>query len=327
MPSEESIAEAFIRDTLDWANARRDADGGLNPGVLGTAISVSELLRKYWPLSQSVVDTGSQIRGQGGPAVGRILARYGERRKFLSEGGRTSRKSRPYGIELGSILTKRGNALGYSDFSVEAKNRIVDNLQRALTELTQNEFFNRQRLTPEVIDPNYPITETVSSIMNAAIARRGTVAGAVAQHLVGAVLQHLYPYDSVGQDSYTTADVQTARAGDFAVGSSAFHVTMAPAQALFDKCRKNLSDGYRPIVLVPDRLVAAAIQIADISGVKDRVAVLSIESFVALNIEQLGHFDIALIRPELRNTLRTYNDRIMAIEADLSLMIEIPERL
>lgn len=327
MPDRESISEAFIRATSQWAEERRKPDGSLDPGILGTGLSVAELLRRYWPLDVRAVDTGSQVRGQGGPAVARILARYGETRKFLAEGGRTSRTSRPSGVVLGQVLTDVGTALGFPDLTVEDKVIVVDELQGWLTNLTRTEFYDRQRIEADLIDPTKPAKVAISAIMAAAVARGGTAAGAVAQHLVGAKLELRFPDDAIGRDSYTTADVQTSRAGDFQVGDTAFHVTMSPGQPLLEKCKRNVADGYRPVVIVPERFVATATGLAEVVGVPDRVEVLSVESFVGLNVEEMAGFHSHRVRSGLRALLEKYNERVEAVEANLSLLIEIPERL
>lgn len=77
----------------------------------------------------------------------------------------------------------------------------------------------------------------------------------VALHLVGATLQRRFPALDISHQSYST-EMQEGRPGDFRVGDTVFHVTVAPMSAVYDKCKKNLERGLKPYLLVPDRLVA-----------------------------------------------------------------------
>jgi hypothetical protein len=57
------------------------------------------------------------------------------------------------------------------------------------------------------------------------------------------------------------------------------------------------------------------------------IAVESIETFVAQNIEDLALFSLAQVACGLRRLLETYNARVDAVEADKSMMVEIPRNL
>ena len=59
----------------------------------------------------------------------------------------------------------------------------------------------------------------------------------------------------------------------------------------------------------------------------DRIAVESIESFIANNIEELSQFAKDELKSGFRRLLETYNQRVDAIELDKSLLIEIPASL
>lgn len=80
---------------------------------------------------------------------------------------------------------------------------------------------------------------------------------------MGAKLSLRFPELVITNDSYTTADQQTARPRDFKVGDTAFHITLSPTESLWsNRCRANLQHGFRVHVLVPDRLVDAARNLA-----------------------------------------------------------------
>ena len=110
---------------------------------------------------------------------------------------------------------------------------------------------------------------------------------AVALHLVGATLQSQFPDFEVENHSYSTADDQLGRPGDFYVGDTVFHVTVNPAPGLYEKCKRNLEDGYRVYVLVPDALLVGARQNAELVA-PGRIFTQSVESFVAQNVEELS---------------------------------------
>ena len=122
------------------------------------------------------------------------------------------------------------------------------------------------------------------------IARETGKVGPVAQHLVGAKLQLRFPTETISNESYSTADDQLGRPGDFFVGSTVFHVTVAPMPPVFDKCIKNLEDGYRVYLLVPERELSGARYNAE-NKAPGKIAVESIESFVGQNIEELSFFN------------------------------------
>lgn len=328
MPTVDSVANSLRRVTEDWIDSRRNSDRTVNPGILATAVAVTSHLRNSFPLTEEVVATKSQIRGQSGSGVGQVLSRFGENRKFLAEAGRTSRGSRDAGIALAKELSDAGTAAGYAELDDNAREGAVDILQGWLVVRLGEEFFDQQRIEADLIDPSRPARSAVEAVLSAAISRGGNAAGAVAQHLVGAKLSLRFPGEDVGRDSYTTADKQTARAGDFQIGDAAFHVTMSPSEKLLrDRCVQNIQDGFRPVVLVPEAKIAAAIQLSVIAGIDGRVDVIGLESFVGLNVEEMAGFSSGGVRRGLRLLLETYNHRITEIESNLSLQVQIPSNL
>jgi hypothetical protein len=168
----------------------------------------------------------------------------------------------------------------------------------------------------------------VAGIIAAGRERGGNAAGAIAQHLVGAKLQMRFPGEQINIESYTTADRQTGRAGDYQVGDTAIHVTTAPSYKLFkERCTDNLRNGYRPRVLVPqDGLTSARVYARD-AGIANQVAIQSIEDFVGTNVEEMAAFQQSEVRIGLKRLLQVYNARIEKGERDNSLQVEIPDNL
>ncbi|MSQ94324.1 MAG: DUF4928 domain-containing protein, partial [Gemmataceae bacterium] len=58
-----------------------------------------------------------------------------------------------------------------------------------------------------------------------------------------------------------------------------------------------------------------------------RIAVESIESFVATNIDELAEFDGTKLVSGFRRLLERYNERANAAELDKSILIEMPRNL
>ena len=77
---------------------------------------------------------------------------------------------------------------------------------------------------------------------------------------------------------------------------------------------------------MPDNCVVGARQNAH-TAAPDRIAVESIESFVANNIEELSQFAKDDLKSGFRRLLEKYNERVNSIELDKSLLIEIPPTL
>jgi hypothetical protein len=150
--------------------------------------------------------------------------------------------------------------------------------------------------------------------------------GPVAQYLIGAKLQLRFPDKQIENKSYSTADAQQNRPGDFFVGTTAFHVTIAPMPAVFEKCQRNSENGLRPFLLVPESLLQAARQNAGLKPLVP-IEVESIESFVAQNIFELSEFSSDLLPAQFRGLLKVYNERVNAVEIDKSMLIQIPANL
>jgi len=159
------------------------------------------------------------------------------------------------------------------------------------------------------------------------VASEGGKAGPVAQHLIGAKLQLRFPSLAVENRSFSAADQQVGHPGDFIVGSTAFHVTVAPMPGVDEeRCREIIDRGLRVYLLVPEQKLVGARQNVE-AVASGRIAVESIESFVSQNIEELSEFSHAQLAPQVRQLLETYNRRVDESEADKSLMIEIPPNL
>jgi len=318
MAMKEKALDAF----KDWYGnlSVHKSSGGPAKGTIAAALVVLERLRTDCELSLEAhrARGGSQIKGAGGAALKKILNRFGEQRPFAKEGGRTNRGG-PGDIQK-MLDALKGVRLDKSLLSERLE--ILDDLQRFLVNRII-EFHSRERIKL-VYDPSKTTWQTIQELLLAA--RMTGKEGPVAQYLVGAKLKLRFPDLAIGNESYSTADDQLGRPGDFSIGDTAFHVTVAPMSALFEKCAQNIKEGYRVFLLVPDRTLNGARQNAELA-LPGQMTVESIESFVSTNVEELSVFSRREVVSGLRRLLETYNDRVLKCETDKSMLIEIPKNI
>jgi hypothetical protein len=323
----ENAAEELLKDLSKWYEAQRNSNGNVHSNVMCAGLYMTEFLAMHFPLEKNDFSTKSQVKSASGSQAQKLLAQHGEERKFTSEGGRTSRATLDHAISLARLFNDRGTKLGLGDLDQSERVAVAAYLQRWFVDRVREDYFGRRRIEAD-INPDSPVRTAVAALIEAGRLRGGNTAGAVAQHLVGAKLKIRFPQADVNIESYTTADAQTGRAGDYQIGHTAIHVTMSPSEKLFsERCADNLRHGYRPRVLVPDNRVAAASQLAANCELAERVAIQSIEDFVGTNIEEIGGFSRDGVRECLRELLVEYNSRIEQGESDKSLKIEIPQNL
>jgi hypothetical protein len=296
------------------------ASGGPAKGTIAAALVVLERLREDYRLKieAHTAQGGAQISGASGQAVKKILARFGETRPFAKEGGRTNRGG-PGDIKKMFNALKEANL---EKLATERRNEILNEMQLFLVGKVV-EFHNRERIKM-VYDPSKSTWQNIQGLLSAA--RETGKEGPVAQHLVGAKLQLRFPEIVVGNESYSTADDQLGRPGDFYIGDTAFHVTVAPMIGVYEKCKHNLENGYRVYLLVPERALTGARQNVELM-VPGRIAVESIESFVGQNIEELSYFMRDKLKNGFRRLLESYNQRVDKSETDKSMLVEIPRNL
>ena len=182
------------------------------------------------------------------------------------------------------------------------------------------EKFNAEKLSFDY-GKDIASREVVRMILEAAGIRQK--ADDVAEYLVGAKLALRFPCYDIRNSAASAADDQTAEYGDFQMNDCVFHVTVAPNSGHYDKCERNLANGLRVFLLVPDDLLAGTRQNTELT-MAGRVSVESIESFVSQNIEELSDFDGKKVPQSMRQLLEKYNERLAEVETDLSLQVEIP---
>lgn len=316
----QSAFEGFID------NARKEA-----PKLFRNRLAAMLLLTRkaldVFPLAESdcITKGGGQVSGLSGSAIQKILKDHGIERVLSAEGGRTSRGTVNFAREYIRFLNKLAKG-ALKDAGDAVRRESFHAIEARLVELVR-EHLRAQRLAVQ-IGPELSTTAMVSSVLDAAKARQSeapgsTTLGAVAQHLVGAKLALRFPDIDVANHPYTAADEQTARSGDFQVGDSVFHVTVAPTEAVLKKCAANIGANLRPVLVVPSRILPAAAAHAENLGLEGRLDIYDLERFVSANLAEIAGFSSTEVRKAFERLIKMYNDRLQKVETDHSLMIKL----
>ena len=305
-----------------WYDAHRPAPGReAERYVVCAGLAVTERLKERFPLQRAdYVTQKNQVRTSGRFVQGLIEARLGSSPLYASEGGRTTRGTVP----AAEALAARFNALpALTALTAAERDALATALQDWLIEKARD-YYNRQHLGLD-IDLRLAAPEIVGAVLDEA--QRRNSAGAVAQHLVGAKVALRFPDLTIENHAATTADQQLSRPGDFAINDTVFHVTVAPGERVIQRCEENLRGGYRPRLPVRGSRLAAARQLAELRDLHTRIGIGAIEDFVAQNIEEMGVFGQEAIARGFRHLFERYNERVRAVETDLSILIDIPDNL
>jgi len=306
------MADALQAELAEFAKAK----GFAGKGPLCVALVVTQHARKGLPLDPKKLLTGKegQVLGLGKGAVQAILGRHGITRVLAAEGGRTSR---------GSI----GNMQAYVGFL----NELAANGKPDLDAIENfwiarvHDFFAAKPFRIK-LDASRSLRTLVRDVLTEAEQRQKTTpgthyAGSVLQHLVGAKLDCALGKGTFYHNSYSTSDAQSGRAGDFLIGDVAIHVTTSPGEGVVERCRENLNDSLRPVLVTTRRGVTVAEALADNAGIGERVDVFEVEQFVALNLYEIGKFAADGRRVAVTDLVTRYNEIVEEIETDPSLKI------
>ncbi len=287
-------------------------------GPLCVALVITQHARKMGlPLDPDklLTDGGGQVLGLGKGAVQAVLNRHGVTRVLAAEGGRTSRGSIGNMREYVAFLNSLADA-GPVDLDA------VESFWIARV----HEFFSAKPFKIR-LDASRSLRTLVRDVIAQAEDRQRNTpgmqyAGAVLQHLVGAKLDCALGAGNFEHNSFSTSDAQTGRSGDFFIGDVAVHVTTSPGEAVIERCRDNINDGHRPIMVTTARGLAAAEVLAENAGLGERIDIFEVEQFVALNLYELGKFAAEGRRVAVGDVVTRYNEIVEEVETDPSLKIE-----
>lgn len=92
---------------------------------------------------------------------------------------------------------------------------------------------------------------------------------------------------------------------------------------MIGKCRNNLNDGLRPVLVTLQQGLTVAEGLADNVGLGDRIDIFEIEQFVALNFYKLGKFGADGYKTAVSAFISRYSEIVEQFETDPSLKIEL----
>jgi hypothetical protein len=313
-----NLPEEFVNwyNSLEYVNANK---GPANGSIATSLVVLNRLIENYkLDYHTHVAERGTQVKGASGKAVAAILSNFGEIRPFAKEGGRTNRGALSAVKSLLNTLQK----LNLENRNTEERNLLLKEMQIFLVEKVKD-FHNRQKIKLE-FNHSTSTWHVISNLLKVADLEKKS--GFVAQHLVGAKLQLRYPEITVINQPTNAADNQTQRPGDFLIGDTAFHVTVSPMNAVYEKCQNNIFQGYKPFLLVPDKKLIGTRQNAE-EFCDQKISVESIESFISQNIDEISFFSKNKLIESIKELIEIYNRRVDEVEFDKSLMIELPDNL
>lgn len=288
-------------------------------GPLSVALVVTHHAQKMGlPLDAEklLTEGGGQVLGLGKGAVQAILKRHGIARVLASEGGRTSRGSLN---NMREYVTFLNGLKGQGKVNLDAVEAFW--IERV------HEFFAGKPFKIK-LDASRSLRMVVRDVIAQAVERQKTTpgmyyAGGVLQHLVGAKLDCALGKGQFEHNSFSTADAPGGRAGDFLVGDVALHVTTSPGEAVIERCRDNLNDGFRPMLVTLQHGLTVAEGLAENVGLGDRIDIFEVEQFVALNLYELGKFGSDGRKTAVTDLVDRYNEIVEEYETDPSLRIEL----
>lgn len=318
--------EDALKEAEAWYDALPRYHGYPSRGTLAAGLVVIDQLKEDYNLDikAHLAHGGAQIKGLSKGNVNRIMAEHNETRPLTEEVGRTNRGN-PIAVE--GLLNALGRAQ-LEELEDAERNQTLSIVQGFIVEKIA-EFHNRKRIS-FVYDENMSLQHTVGEIMKSAY--ESGKADAVAQYLVGAKLRLRYQTETsvdVSNDLFTAGDVQTGRQGDFEIGDTVFHVSIKPSEGHFAKCKRNLERGKRVYMIVSGDVLNGVRVSADmlLGDLANKVSIVSIESFVAQNIDELAVFSKEDAKYTFHELLNIYNQRVDEIESDKSKLIDIPSNL
>lgn len=296
----------------DWI-ASCTRGGKVSRNTVSIGIVVLDHLRQKCHISKDeVISQGGEVKGARS-GLGNILELYGISRGYLKEV--TTRQGHQDGQRLFEALNWGNNLASLSE---DERDELLLGLVADLSSRA-TEWLKRQNLKLD-IDRRQAPTTWVNLIVENAKQRSG---GVVEQHLVGAKLEKRFQNIEIPNHPAHAGDLQTARAGDFAISKLVYHVTATPSRNVIQKCAENIKVGLSPILLTPTEQEYKATALAQDEGIDKELTIISIEDFVALNIIELATEENKDFFGVLQDIVNIYNRRLAEVETDLSLQIEV----
>lgn len=285
----------------------------ISRNTIAVGIVVLNHLKECCPVDRkAVISQGGEISGARS-GLGKTLELYGIPSRYLKE--ITTRQGHQDGQRLFKMFEWGAK---FIQLTPEQRNAILLELCGMLRDIA-NDWLNRQNLKLDIDRHQAPAT-WVNIIVENAKERSG---GIVEQHLVGAKLARRFRGIDIPNHPTHAGDKQTERTGDFVISSLVYHVTAAPSRNVLQKCTDNLNAGLHPILLVPREQENKTRVLAQDEGIDQKLSIISIENFIAMNIIELATDENKDFFGVLDEIIKIYNTRLLAVESDLSLRIEV----
>jgi hypothetical protein len=306
---ETSFLQSALHKWLESCERR----GGISRNTVAVGIVILDHLRRECPVAkENILSKGGEISGSRA-GLRNVLTTYGLPENYLKEvttrqahqDGQRFLEALGYGAKIAKLKAE------------EREGQLVGAIQELLSHATK--WLQRQHLKVSCDRQSAP-GEWVRSILEEAKGRSG---GRVEQHLVGAKLELRHPDVEIPNFPSHASDSATGRTGDFRIGTTCFHITATPGQALLRKAAENLSAGLHPYLLVPRDQVSKAYHLAEDQGIFSRISILGIEDFVAANIVEMCAGKQEEFAAKLQAIIERYNRRLKEVETDTSLEIEL----
>lgn len=311
--------ERALEEFKAWCG--RHHEGGSLPsrGRNYGALVTLNRLREDYDLNVNAHKTasGKQVKRQTNHNVSNILQEFGEEREPLSEAGRTSRGS----LDAVEDLLDTLQETNLQDLDQQERHSVLTQMMNHCV-WVESEYHERERVEFDYSPIDDP-TKVVSRILSEASNRKR---GAIAQHLVGAKLDVRLSQTAVPNHSYTTADDQTKRRGDFDIEDTVFHVTVAPSDSVYQKCNSDLKRGSNVYLLVTNDVRLGAERTVH-EQYSENIKVRSVENFVGQNLDEMSSFSRKEAESTIEEVIEKYNERVEQVEQDQSLKIKKPENM
>lgn len=303
----------LVQQAAQWLDADRNGRGASLNTLAGVVVILDRLIYRA-PLTETeIITAGGQLAGGRGTHLRAILRKHGLSDDLLSDGV-TTRSTQRFSAFLNAIMY--GEAL--ASLSDAERERTVKEMIRLVAERVTK----LKTRDPLILDlrGRKSLSAQISDIIRAS---RERSRGRIEQHLVGAKLEERFGREKVNRERAYSADMQTARSGDFAIYQTIYHVTSSPLPPLINKIRANLAAKLTPVLLVPAEAMPKASQLLIAADLTDHVEVFSLEAFLTQNILEMADAHEMDHAAMLRRVLVIYNERIAETEKDQSLRIDL----
>lgn len=141
------------------------------------------------------------------------------------------------------------------------------------------------------------------------------------EHLVGAKLQIAHPEMKIEHRRFVAAKTKGQRQESFRLGHTAIHVDPAPNEGLIKKCRDNLAEGLRPLILTSQDGIGGVNALSKLSDMDDKVEVMEIVQFLVANLYARNSFREADRMGQLHDLVNAYNLIVEQTETNPGLKI------